>query len=139
MIGAWCLHGTDARLEYRLLEGSCKRTDVVSFLRWQAAICDPEKPTVVVLDNAPFHKGGELLVLRREWESQGLILRFLPPYCPQLNLCEQPARCCLVSKKIEGVWRVVKGFLMPRRSYGSLADLRVAVLEAFKALNAVEV
>lgn len=126
VIGTWCLHGADARLEYRLLEGSCKRTDVVSFLRWQTAICDPEKPTVVVLDNAPFHKGGEIFVSRREWESQGLILRFLPPYCPQLNL-------------IEGVWRVVKGFLMPRRSYGSLADLRVAVLEAFKALNAVEV
>ena len=52
---------------------------------------------------------------------------------------EQPARCYSVSKKIEGVWRVVKGFLMPRRSYSCLADLRVAVLEAFKTLNAVEV
>jgi putative transposase len=40
---------------------------------------------------------------------------------------------------IEGVWRVVKGFLMPRRCYNSMDELRAAVLVAFKALQAVEV
>jgi putative transposase len=124
-IGAWSLHGEDAQLEYRLLEGSCKRADVVGFLRWQVAVCDPERPTVIVLDNAPFHHGGELKALQREWESQGLVLRYLPAYCPFLNL-------------IVGVWRRVKGFLMPRRCYDSVVELRAVVLVAFEVLKAVE-
>ena len=126
VIGVWSIHGDDAHLEYRLLEGSCKQPDVVSFLRWQAAICDPERPTVIVLDNATFHRGRELKALKNEWESQGLVLRYLPSHCPFLNV-------------IEGVWRVVKGFLMPRRYYNSVEELRAAVLVAFKALRAVEV
>lgn len=80
MIGVWSIHGDDAHLEYRLLEGSCKQPDVVSFLRYQAAICDPERPTVIVLDNATFHRGRELKALKNEWESQGLVLRYLPSY-----------------------------------------------------------
>ena len=94
---------------------------------------------MIVLDNASFHRGLELKVLKREWESQGLVLRYLPSYCPFLNV-------------IEGVWRRVKGFLMrpkpvrcwckakkPRRCYNSVAELRAAVLVAFRALKAVEV
>jgi putative transposase len=126
VIGVWSIHGEDAHLEYRLLEGSCKQPEVVSFLRWQAAICDPERPTVIVLDNATFHRGRELKALKNEWESQGLVLRYLPSHCPFLNV-------------IEGVWRVVKGFLMPRRCYNSVDELRTAVLVAFGALRAVEV
>jgi putative transposase len=52
VIGVWSIHGDEAHLEYRLLEGSCKQPEVVSFLRWQVAICDPERPTVIVLDNS---------------------------------------------------------------------------------------
>ena len=36
VIGVWSIDGEDAHLEYRLLEGSCKQPEVVSFLRWQA-------------------------------------------------------------------------------------------------------
>ncbi len=46
--------------------------------------------------------------------------------CPHLNL-------------IEGVWRKLKGFLMPRRFYDSVAELRQAVLSALRLLEAVEV
>ena len=35
VIGVWSIHGEDLHLEYRLLEGSCKQPEVVSFLRWQ--------------------------------------------------------------------------------------------------------
>ena len=126
VIGAWSLHGEEVQLEYRMLEGACKRADVISFLRWLAAKCDPERPTVVLLDNAGHHKGGELEGLKCEWEAQGLVVRYLPAYCPFLNV-------------IEGVWRRVKGFLMPRRCYDSVAELRAAVLVAFEALKAVEV
>jgi putative transposase len=38
----------------------------------------------------------------------------------------------------EGVWRRLKGLLMPRRFYDSLAELRQAVLSALGLLGAVE-
>jgi hypothetical protein len=46
--------------------------------------------------------------------------------CPHLNL-------------IEGVWRRLKGFLMPRRFYDSITELRQAVLSALRLLEAVEI
>ena len=58
-----------------------------------------------------------------QWEAQGLYLRYLPPYAPFLNL-------------IEGVWRRLKGFLMPRRCYDSVAELRAALLVNKKLLSA---
>ena len=47
-------------------------------------------------------------------------------YCPHLNL-------------IEAVWRRLKGFLMPRLFYDSVAELREAVLRAQHLLGAVEI
>ncbi len=83
------------------------------------------KPVVVVLDNAPFHKAGAVRDARTGWEAKGLKLYYLPAYCPHLNL-------------IEGVWRRLKGFLIPRRYYDSLEELKQAVLSALRLLGAVE-
>lgn len=80
---------------------------------------------MVVLDNAPFRKAGVVRDARAEWEGKGLKLYYLPPYCPHPNL-------------VEGVWRRVKGFLMPRRYYDSLEELKQAVLSALSLLGAVE-
>jgi len=46
--------------------------------------------------------------------------------CPHLNL-------------IEGVWRRLKGFLMPRRFYDSVAALKQAVMRGLRLLGAVEI
>ena len=40
---------------------------------------------------------------------------------------------------IGGVWRKLKGFLMPRRFYDSLAELKQAVLHGLRLLGAVEI
>ena len=56
----------------------------------------------------------------------GALPHYLPSYCPHLNL-------------IEGLWRHLKGCLMPRRYYDSLAALKEAVLSALQVLKAVEV
>ncbi len=108
----------------RELEGACNQTQVIDYLETLAGSCHPERITVVVLDNAPFHKGSQLTEHRADWEARGLYLRYLPSYCPQLNL-------------IEGIWRKLKGFLMPRRCYDTLEQLQEALLLALKALNAV--
>ncbi len=81
---------------------------------------------MVALDNAPFHTAGMIREREARWEARGLRLYRLPSYCPHLNL-------------IEGVWRRLKGFLMPRRFYDSVAELKRAVLHGLRLLGAVEV
>lgn len=126
LLGTLSLWTTEETLEYHLLEGKCYKSDVVAYLEALARQAEQTTTfTVVVLDNATFHRAKDVQTKRAGWEAQGLYLRYLPSYCPQLNL-------------IEGVWRRLKGFLMPRRYYNSLADLKEALLAAlalFKAVN----
>jgi putative transposase len=127
LIGTLCLlEGEAERLEYRVLEGSCDSEQVLLYLDALAERASPAKPCVVVLDNAPFHTAGVVRERETAWEARGLRLYRLPAYCPHLNL-------------IEGVWRRLKGFLMPRRFYDSVAELKRAVLHALHLLRAVEV
>ena len=81
---------------------------------------------MVVLDNAPFHSAGVVRERKQDWEARSLVLYRLAAYCPHLNL-------------IEGVWRRLKGFLMPRRFYDSVAELKQAVLHGRRLLEAVEI
>jgi putative transposase len=121
-----CLEGEAERLEYRVLEGSCDSEEVLGYLDALAERASPAEPCMVVLDNAPFHTAGVVRERETGWEAKGLRLYRLPAYCPHLNL-------------IEGVWRRLKGFLMPRRFYDSVAELRQAVLSALRLLEAVEI
>ena len=52
-----------------------------------------------------------------------LAVAYLPRYSPHLN-------------PVESVWRRVKGFLMPRRRYGGVEELRRAVAVAMERLRA---
>ena len=115
------------RLEYSVIEGSCRSGEVIGYLDALAEKAQREgRLCVVVLDNAPFHTAGAIREREAEWEAKGLRLYRLPSYCPHLNL-------------IEGVWRRLKGFLMPRRFYDSVAELKQAVLHALRLLGAAEV
>ena len=126
LIGTLSLFGETQHLEVRELNGSCNQAQVIAYLETLAEGCNPEHLTVVVLDNAPFHKGRQVKERRTAWEDKGLFLRYLPAYCPQLNL-------------IEGTWRKIKGFLMPRRCYDNLAQLQEAVRIGLKTLNAITI
>jgi putative transposase len=55
----------------------------------------------------------------------GLVLRYLPRYSPHLN-------------PMEGVWRRIKGFLMPRRFYPTVVELRAAVTQVLRLLEEPE-
>lgn len=128
LIGTLCLEGECERLEYTMLDGPCRSGEVVGYLDALAEEASQVgKEVVVVMDNAPFHTAGAVKEERRPvWEAKGLKLYYLPAYCPHLNL-------------IEGVWRKLKGFLMPRRFYDSVAELKEAALHALRLLGAVEV
>jgi transposase len=58
----------------------------------------------------------------RGWRGRGLEVAYLPRYSPHLN-------------PVETIWRRVKGFLMPRRHYGSVEELRGAVAVAMERLR----
>jgi putative transposase len=110
-----------------MLDGPCRTGEVVLYLDALAEEAEGAgREVVVVLDNAPFHTAKAVKERRPVWEAKGLELYYLPAHCPHLNL-------------IEGVWRRLKGFLMPRRFYDSVAQLREAVLHALRLLGAVEV
>lgn len=112
------------KLFYRDLEGGCDAQKCEAFLDSLADQADPEGLTVVVLDNARFHKAKNIKAKEPIWQEKGVFLRYLPPYSPQLN-------------PIEAFWRVLKGFLLPRRLYTSLKNLKQAVFSVLTTLGAI--
>jgi len=73
-----------------------------------------EKPTVIIMDNAPIHKAKVMMEKRKEWESKNLFLFFLPKYCPHLN-------------RIETLWRKIKYEWIKPKDYKSWRTFSRAV------------
>jgi putative transposase len=126
LIGTYSLHGDETILEYRELAKTCKQESVIAYLETLFTEKKPEELLVIVLDNATFHKSSGIKGRRSKWEKGEMFLRYLPAYAPELN-------------PIEGIWRVVKGFLMPRRCYNSLDELRKALLVALQAVGGIKI
>ncbi|MBD0367661.1 MAG: IS630 family transposase [Flavisolibacter sp.] len=64
-----------------------------------------QKPTVVVLDNAKAHTAAKVKACLQGWQSRGLYLFYLPPYCPHLNITER------LWKELKGRWLRAKDYL----------------------------
>lgn len=69
------------------------------------------KPTVVVLDNASYHKSKKFKANLYRWMNQGLTLLYLPLYSPQLNI-------------IEILWRFMKYIWIDYKAYLSFDNLK---------------
>jgi putative transposase len=111
-------------LHFELVEKSVKSDQVTAFIDALSKDATPDQLTVVVLDNARFHTSTKVKEKRPLWEERGVFLRYLPPYAPHLN-------------PIEALWKHLKSFLLPRRCYDSVVQLRQAVLEALNLLGAI--
>ena len=70
--------------------------------------------TVVVIDNASIHTSEEFVDRLPYWKKKGLILKYLPPYSPELNL-------------IEILWRRIKYTWLPFSAYECLNALNEAL------------
>ncbi|MGE3539948.1 MAG: transposase [Candidatus Tectimicrobiota bacterium] len=46
------------------------------------------KRTYILLDNAPVHRSHAFVRQMPKWVKKGLIIQYLPPYSPELNLME---------------------------------------------------
>ena len=71
--------------------------------------------TVIVMDNSPIHKSEEFQDCIPEWEKQGLVIKFLSEYSPELNL-------------IEILWRMIKYHWLPFSAYCSFSNLYQALM-----------
>jgi transposase len=72
------------------------------------------KETIVVMDNASIHRSDEFEDRLPEWEAQGLRIKYIPSYSPELNL-------------IEILWRRIKYDWLPFSAYQCLNALREAL------------
>ena len=69
------------------------------------------QPTVVVLDNASFHKSKIFKANIAKWANRGLTLLYLPPYSPQFNI-------------IEMLWKFIKYHWMEMSAYKSYSNMK---------------
>jgi len=76
------------------------------------------KPTVVILDNASYHKSKKFKANLSKWYNRGLTLMYLPPYSPQLNI-------------IEILWKFMKYYWIEYTAYLSHDNLLEYVKKIF--------
>lgn len=73
-----------------------------------------KRKTVVIIDNAPMHTSKLFRDNIKKWKEQGLIIKSIPPYSPELN-------------KIEIVWRKIKYEWLNFSAYKSFKTLKDAL------------
>ena len=70
------------------------------------------KKTIVVLDNSSLHTSKKFKEKIKEWRELDLLIYFIPPYSPELNL-------------IETLWRFVKYKWLKFEAYTSFENLKL--------------
>ena len=78
-----------------------------------------DKPVVIVLDNAPWHKSLKMKKKQQMWEKENLYLFFLPTYSPHLNL-------------IEILWRNIKYKWLKPKHYRNRKTMKNAIFHIIK-------
>lgn len=92
--------------------------DAVDLVGCLEQLADPALPTVVVLDNAGFHRAHAVRDALPRLRAAGVYLYYLPPYSPELN-------------DIERLFRTIKHHELPERTYPTFDALQEAVHAAF--------
>jgi len=94
-----------------------QQVDSTQIIEWmEDFIAGITQQTVVVMDNAPWHKSALMNDKIAEWKSRGLELFFLPPYCPHLNM-------------IETLWRKMKHEWLRPQDYNGRVELHDRINE----------
>jgi hypothetical protein len=81
-----------------------------------------KKAALVVVDNAPIHTSDEFEEEVERWEEEGLFVKFLPPYCPELNL-------------IEILWRKIKYDWLPLDAYQGFQKMTESLFEVIRGIG----
>lgn len=81
-----------------------------------------QRPAVVVVDNAPIHTSDDFEEELERWQKEELYVKFLPPYCPELNL-------------IEHLWRKIKYEWLPLDADQNFKTLTASLFEVLKGIG----
>ena len=81
-----------------------------------------ERPAVVVVDNAPIHTSDDFAEQKILWQAQELAVKFIPPYCPELN-------------RIEILWRKIKYEWLPFNAYQSFQAMTRALFTVLRGIG----
>ena len=108
------------KFESFVFEGSVNTDVVVECFDEFAKMID--KPTYVLIDNAPTHTSDFFLAQLSEWEELGLYPIPISAYSPELNI-------------IEILWRKIKYEWMPFSAYESLATLKKELFNILKNIG----
>jgi transposase len=82
----------------------------------------PQKPAVVAVANAPIHTSEDFEEELDRWQKEDLYVKFLPPYCPDLNLIE------LLGRKIKYEW-------LPLDAYVNCKTLTTSLFDVLKGIG----
>jgi len=80
------------------------------------------KPTWIILDNAAQHTANLFKAKILAWEQQGLFIKYLPSYSPELNV-------------IEILWRFIKYTWLPFSAYLNFVALKNALEEVLASIG----
>ena len=108
------------QFESFVFEGSVNTDVVIACFDEFAKLID--KPTYVIIDNAPTHTSDLFLAQLHEWKELGLYVVPIPSYSPQLNI-------------IEILWRKIKYEWMPFSAYCSFDSLENELLNILKNIG----
>ena len=109
----------DCKFDSFVFEDSVTTSVVVACIDWFSKKI--EKPTTLIIDNAPTHTSHEFNSYLKMWKKRGLTIYPIPPYSPELNI-------------IEIVWRKIKYDWLPFLAYESYGALKQ---ELFKVLSQI--
>jgi len=74
------------KLFFEMLETTFNSDSFIQFM--ERFVAQTVKKTVVILDNCPIHKSKKFKAKIAEWKENDVLIYFLPPYSPELNLIE---------------------------------------------------
>lgn len=103
-------------------EGTIDNHLVAGCFRAFAKAKKSKKPKLVILDNAPAHRGDEFEEELEELAKRGVFVWFLPAYAPELNL-------------IELLWQKIKYEWLPLDIYKDFQTMCEGLFEVLKGLN----
>jgi transposase len=99
----------ECELRSWMVEGSIDANLNIAMLDEFAATLT--RKTVVVLDNAPTHRSRKFMARIKYWSKSNLLIYFLPPYSPEINL-------------IEILWRRIKHDWLPFDAFLNFQNLK---------------
>ena len=110
--------------EYGLTQGAFKSKSYLKVMNWIAQkaaslLQETGKLTVVVQDNSPIHRSREVRACWKRWSEQGLLLFFLPAYCPELN-------------EVETQWHQLKAHEIAGQIFDNEYDLAMTVIQGME-------